>query len=100
MRNMSFVSQGALLNICEEEKATIHEEEEEESYDFLRHECIESRERLSEMARALTSLQSENQRLRTETEQLKENSSNMDSLRSVDAEVQDVTCVRYSSINI
>ena len=89
------------MNICEEEKATtIDEEEEEESYDFLRHECIESRERLSEMARALTSLQSENQRLRTETEQLKENSSNMDSLRSVDAEVQDVTCVRYSSINI
>ena len=85
------------MSVCEEND--VHDDSsessshvEEPSYEFLRLECIQSRERLSEMDRALSGLQSENHRLRIETDQLK-NSSQSDSLRSVDDEVQDVTCV-------
>ena len=85
--------QSTLLNICEEKETEMSPSPDRDSnYEFLRLECIETRERLSEMDRALTSLQSENERLRTETERLKECST--DSLKSVDQEVQDVTCVR------
>ena len=82
------------MNICEEKDAGSSSPgpDRDPNYEFLRLECLESRERLSEMDRALASLQSENDRLRTETERMKD--SPMDSLRSVDQEVRDVTCVR------
>ena len=84
------------MNICEEKEAESSSlspsPDRDPNYEFLRLECLESRERLSEMDRALASLQSENERLRTETERIKD--SPMDSLRSVDQEVRDVTCVR------